>query len=111
MNCELLLEKFDGNRGQVLKCLELFTIELPALLQAVESGICRENIMELKNACHDFRGMVLTMEMHHAASIILQMEGLADREQFKKAGDVYRLLKDEISYTIDYLKSTLNFNK
>lgn len=107
VNCELLLEKFDGDKGQILKCLELLKIELSAFYQAVESGICKESTKECNDACHDLRGMMLTMEMHDAASIILQMEALADRKQFNEVNDLYRSLKDEIAHTIDFLKSTI----
>jgi signal transduction histidine kinase/CheY-like chemotaxis protein len=103
----LLLEKFEGDKSQVLKCLELLKIELPALFQAVESGIGNESIKDVKDTCHDIRGMVLTMEMHHAASIILQMEALADKKQFKEVNDLHHSLKNEIANAIDYLKKDI----
>lgn len=80
---------------------------MPAFLQAIESGICKENTIEFKDACHDFRGMLLTMEMHHAASRIRQMESLADGKRFKEVSEVYRSLKDEIAFTIEYLKKAV----
>lgn len=107
VNAGLLLEKFDGDKDQLLKCLGLLEIELPAFFQAVESGICTQGIKELKAACHDFRGMMLTMEMHQAAFIILQIEALADKKQFKEISDLYCSLKDKIANTIGYLKRTI----
>ncbi|OQP48001.1 hybrid sensor histidine kinase/response regulator [Niastella populi] len=107
VNYELLLEKFEGNKDQVLKCLELFVNELPALYKAVESGIWKENTNELKDACHDIRGMALAMEMHSAASITLKMEELADKNYFEEMDNLFNSLKNEITNTTDYVRSNV----
>jgi two-component system, sensor histidine kinase and response regulator len=104
VNMELLLEKMDGEKTQLLKCLKLFQKELPGLLKAVENALQQKKSRDLKNACHDLRGMLLTMEMTNAVSIISEMELLAATRKLKALSSMLPAMKREIDLAILYIE-------
>jgi len=104
INMNILLEKMDGDKAQLLKCLNLFNLELPALILAMEQSIKARSYKELKSACHNFRGMLLTMEMQTAVDIIIQISGLAGKRKFPAVSELLPLLKEEIKRSVRFLE-------
>jgi two-component system, sensor histidine kinase and response regulator len=105
VNMELLLEKMDGDQNQLQKCLDLFRKELPALIKAVENALQQKKSRNLKNACHDLRGMLLTMEMIRAVTTITRMETLAAERKLKNAAALLPHLDREIHLAIHYIET------
>ncbi len=102
-----LLENVEGNLQQLSKCLNLFLMELPALLHSIKISLQLKKSSEIKVYCHDLKGMLMTMEMRSATSIVSKIELLAGKRKFTEIKKLFPSMEKEIRRSVNHLTKFL----
>ena len=108
VDLKILLEKLNGNRDLISRCLSLFQKETPVLLRSIETALDQHNFTEIKKACHNLRGSLMTMEMHPASGSALEIERLAEKRETGKTYYLLELLNTEIKKAVSTLDHFLS---
>lgn len=100
-------KKFVGNKDQMVSILSLFEIELPPVMFSIKESIRTRDQDSLKRACHDLRGILLSMEMRAAASVAETLEIYAERNNMQEAGSLIPILEEKINSAAIQLENYL----
>jgi CheY-like chemotaxis protein len=107
VDLEELLEKLGGNKKTLSSCLKLFRQETASLLSNIDTALEERNNQELKIACHDLRGSLLTMEMQAALVIATKIGTAATENKFDKIKDLLPSLKLQIKEAVNCIENIL----
>lgn len=104
INLRYLLEKTGGNKNNLFNFIELFLTDADPLLRAIDKAIQKQDDIEVKDACHNLRGLLLTMEMTTAAATVAKIETLIVERKSRKASDLLPELNNKITQAVNFLK-------
>ena len=104
---EKLMERLGGSKKMISTCLSLFLEEVPAMLSKIDIANASRDMKTVKDACHELRGSLVTMEMRKAGKIAARIEVLAGYEKSDEIGNLLPTLKKEINNAVDKIRSIL----
>lgn len=87
--------------------VDLFAMEVPGMLSAIEKAIQQGSPSELQKASHKIKGSMLQFSAHAAAKIALQLEKNAQAGLMGESGVLLEELKREINALQQTLRAML----
>ena len=105
VNLDRLFEKIGTDQAQLRKLQSIFNDELLELYSRLEIGLQKKDSQGLRNVCHDFKGMLLTMEMEEAASSLEIIHEAARCSKFTIIKKNLPTLKTKVSSAVHLLDS------
>lgn len=104
VNLDRLFEKIGTEKTQLRKLQNIFSEELTTLYDRMDLSIQTKNSQAVRDVCHDFKGMLLTMEMEEASGV-LELIHKAAREggKFAEIKKNLPLLKEKIEIAVRFL--------
>lgn len=105
VNLDRLFEKIGTDQVQLKRLQKIFIDELADLYSRLESGLQTKDAQLLRNVCHDFKGMLLTMEMEEASASLDIIHEAARNGKFAQIKKNLPTLKVKVGKAVDFLES------
>lgn len=94
---DALWNRLHGDLALLRELVELFTVEVPEMLDKIEKAIKQGSPSGLEKASHKVKGSMLQFSAHAAAAIALQLEENGRTGSMAGVEELFQKLRQEIS--------------
>lgn len=93
---ESLWDLIDGDMDLLRELIQVFAIEYPTMIAAVEDAIQQSSPSELEKSAHKMKGSILQFHGRAAAAAALELERKGRNGSMTGTGQYLQILKEEI---------------
>lgn len=89
------------------KLIELFLLSADKLIEQIEPAIIKQDTKEVRAIAHELRGSALSLGIDKMAVLLLDLENVAKKEDWRNVQDLYKGLRDEFQRVSAYGSTVL----
>jgi HPt (histidine-containing phosphotransfer) domain-containing protein len=103
VDADELLDRLDGDRLLLAELTELFRVDYPRQLDAIQQGIQRNDAPGVKQASHALKGALSNLSASKGREMAANLERLGASGELASAATVLNGLEKELARTMEFL--------